>query len=152
MICFFDSSGLIKRYVAEQGSAWVEQLADPQTGNQLYVAGITLVEMISAVTRRQRNGTISASDAASISQDIYDDFAQEYQVVEITALLLAQAARLAQQHALRGYDAVQLAAALAVNARAIVAGLLGFQLISADIALNAVATLEGLLVEDPNTH
>lgn len=52
MICFFDSSGLIKRYVAEQGSAWVEQLADPQTGNQLYVAGITLVEMISAVARR----------------------------------------------------------------------------------------------------
>lgn len=152
MICFFDTSALIKRYVAEQGSTWVEQLTDPQTGNQLYVVGITLVEMIAAVARRQRNGAISAPDAAAISQDIHDDFAQDYQVVEITASLLAQAAGLARKHGLRGYDAVQLAAALEVNARAIGAGLPGIQLISADTALNAAATLEGLLVEDPNTH
>jgi uncharacterized protein len=60
--------------------------------------------------------------------------------------------RLAITHALRAYDAVQLAVALHVNARHQGAGLGGVTLISADGDLNAAATAEGLAVDDPNTH
>jgi uncharacterized protein len=60
---------------------------------------------------------------------------------------LQRAALLADTYALRGYDAVQLAAAIEVRLQ--VPALI---LVSADTELNTAATVEGLSVEDPNTH
>jgi len=62
---FLDSSGLVKRYVAEVGTAWVSSLMDPATGNLLYVARVTGVEVVSALTRRARGGSLSATHAAA---------------------------------------------------------------------------------------
>jgi hypothetical protein len=59
---------------------------------------------------------------------------------------------LAETHALRGYDAVQLAAAIEVHARGMSLGLPVLTLVSADGDLNMAATIEGLTVEDPNIH
>ena len=78
--------------------------------------------------------------------------AGRYTVVEITPALLADAAKLANTHALRAYDAVQLSAALSLNAQGIAIGLGGVVLVSSDNDLNAAAISEGLTVEDPNTH
>jgi predicted nucleic acid-binding protein len=47
-IYFLDSSALIKRYVTETGSAWVTNLIEPTSGNRIYVARITAVEVVSA--------------------------------------------------------------------------------------------------------
>jgi uncharacterized protein len=58
---------------------------------------------------------------------------------------------LAETHALRAYDAVQLAAAVEVNAQCAALGV-ALTLISADAALNAAAMAEGLTVDDPNSH
>ena len=65
----------------------------------------------------------------------------------VSAGLVAQAATLARRHALRGYDAVQLAAALEIHATDP-----SLTLLSADAELNTAATAEGLSVEDPNSH
>ena len=62
-------------------------------------------------------------------------------------VLIDHAAILARTHALRGYDAVQLAAALEVWAQ-----IPTTVLISGDDDLNAAAVAEGMHVEDPNTH
>jgi len=43
-ICFLDSSAVVKRYVSEAGSAWIQGLTAPQAGNLLYVARITGAE------------------------------------------------------------------------------------------------------------
>ena len=59
---------------------------------------------------------------------------------------------LAETHAIRGYDAVQLAAALEVHAFCLALGMPAPTLISADVDLNAAATAEGLAVDDPNAH
>jgi hypothetical protein len=59
---------------------------------------------------------------------------------------------LAEQYALRGYDAVQLAAAVETQAYNLSVGLPVLTLISADAALNTAATAEGLAVDDPNNH
>ena len=59
---------------------------------------------------------------------------------------------LATKHALRGYDAVQLAAALEANDERIANELSPLALISADDELNAAAKAEGLTVEDPNDY
>lgn len=148
---FFDSSALAKRYVAETGTPWVQSLADPASGNSLFVARITLVELVSAITRCQRNGDLTAADATSALTDVKADFASDYQVIEVTAALATAASALAEKHALRGYDAVQLAA-LEVNAAYVSAGQPSVILISADLDLNAAGVAEGLNVDDPNTH
>ncbi len=59
---------------------------------------------------------------------------------------------LAVKHALRGYDAVQLAASLEANDEAIANGLPPLTLVSADKELNTVAKSEGLNVENPNNY
>jgi hypothetical protein len=59
---------------------------------------------------------------------------------------------LAETHGLRGYDAVQLAAACQINALLIMSGLPPLTFVASDHALNAAATAEGLTVDDPNTH
>ena len=73
-------------------------------------------------------------------------------MIEITPALLNEAARLANAHTLRAYDAVQLAAALEINRKEQDAGFAPVTLVSADRDLNAAATAEGLTVEDPNSH
>ena len=60
--------------------------------------------------------------------------------------------RLAESHGLRAYNAVQLAAAREVNAAWTPTGLGGITLIAADQNLNAAASVEGLLVDDPSLH
>ena len=59
---------------------------------------------------------------------------------------------LAETHALRGYDAVQLAASLEVHTRGIRLGLPVLTLVSADGDLNMAAMVAGLTVEDLNIH
>ena len=53
---FFDSSALVKYYVNEVGSAWVESLIDAQPPNEIVIAQITGVEVIAALSRRVRMG------------------------------------------------------------------------------------------------
>ncbi len=60
--------------------------------------------------------------------------------------------RLAEKHFLRGYDAVQLAAALELRAELQAAGATNLTFVSADDALNLAASVEGLTVENPNNH
>lgn len=48
---FFDSSAIVKRYLNEVGSSWVTSLADLAAGNDVYLARIAFVEVISAITR-----------------------------------------------------------------------------------------------------
>lgn len=151
-VYFIDSSALAKRYVSETGTAWVQALTDPASGNSLYVARITLVELVSAVSRRRKNGDLTPAAAAAALTDIRADFASGYQVIEVTAALIEQAQTLAEKHALRGYDAVQLAAALEVSAAYSSAGQPPVTLLSADQELNTAGANEGLVADDPNTH
>ena len=59
---------------------------------------------------------------------------------------------LAEQHGLRGYDAVQLAAALGLHAVRHMGGLPPMTFVSADSDLNTAAQTEGLIVDDPIAH
>jgi uncharacterized protein len=45
---FFDTSALVKRHVAEVGTAWVKSLVRAKAGHTLYIARITAVEITSA--------------------------------------------------------------------------------------------------------
>jgi hypothetical protein len=151
VVDFFDSSGLVKRYVNEIGTAWVNSIVDPALGNQFHLASITGVEVVSAITRQGRSGNLSAAATAAALTQFRREFATMFRIVDLSPALIAHAMTLAETHALRGYDAVQLAAALQVNAQSLALGL-PFFLISADADLNAAALAEGLPVDDPSLH
>jgi predicted nucleic acid-binding protein len=150
-VYFIDSSALVKRYVSETGTAFVTGITDPAGGHHTYVARITGVEVIAALSRRGRAGDVSAAALATVLGQFRQEFAAVYRVVEMTSALLSDAMRLAETRAVRGYDAVQLASALRVNTECVALGL-SSTLVSADGDLNAAAMAEGLTVDDPNTH
>jgi predicted nucleic acid-binding protein len=151
-VFFLDSSALVKRHVNEVGSGWVRTLTKPKAARTLYIARITAVEITSAITRRQRGGFLSAAQAGAILGHFRRHLLQRYSILEVTPALAAEAMRLARAHALRAYDAVQLAAALEASRLYQAGGLGPVILISADRDLNAAAMAEGLTVEDPNSH
>jgi predicted nucleic acid-binding protein len=149
---YFDSSALVKRYVNETGSSWVCGLFDPALEHEAFIAAITPVEIVAAITRRARGEAMTPIDAVTARTQFRTDLRTSYQVVELTDVVLSQAMSLAEAEALRGYDAVQLAAALAVNALCVQSGLPPLIFVAADDELNAVAASRGLAVENPNTH
>ena len=80
------------------------------------------------------------------------EFANRHTTIEVPARLLDAAMKLTRTHALRGYDAVQLAGAVEVQRARTAAGASRLTLISADDSLNNAAVAEGLLVDNPNHH
>ena len=149
MDLFFDSSALVKRYVNEIGSTWVTNIVQPTSGNRIYVAEITGVEITSAVARRTRGNSAAAN---AVFANLQHDLNAEYLNLEIISALLRDARILARLYFLRGYDAVQLAVAAHLNREQLAAGLPAVTLVSADTELLDAARAEGLTVENPNHH
>ena len=145
---FVDSSALVKRYVQESGTTWTRGLTHRSTGNRIFLARITVVEVTAAVARRRSGRTLSAAQASSLLTRFRKHVVGRYTILEVTPNLLAAAATLANKHDLRAYDAVQLAAALELNY--ISQG--GIVLVSSDNELNDAAASEGLPIEDPRQH
>ena len=85
----------------EIGSTWVLSLFDPALNNDVLIAAITGVEIVAAITRRARGGSISATDATAASSQFRSDLQSEYQVVEITQSIINSAMALAEALGLR---------------------------------------------------
>ena len=149
---FFDSSALVKYYVDEVGSAWVESIIDAQSPNEITIAQITGVEVVAAISRRVLTRMTTAADAASAIQLFRGDFQAVFDVIPTTPQIIEEAMNLAELHRLRGYDAVQLAAVTTFDAQMTARGIGPLTLISADGELNEAAQAEGLLTDDPNQH
>ncbi len=97
MAAFFcDSSAIVKRYIAETGSAWLVSATNPKS-NRVYVARITFVEVIAAVTRREKGRHISGIDANNARSQFEQDYSSEFQKVEISESLIIEAANLAKK-------------------------------------------------------
>ena len=151
-VYFVDSSALVKRYISEVGSKWVLELFDFTQDNEVFIAAITAVEIIAAISRRERSGSIRTADAKLVCNQFKNDLQTDYQIVEITEEIINSGMLLAETRGLRGYDAVQLAAGYAINSLCITSGLSPVIFVSADNDLNIAAIHEGLLVENPNSY
>lgn len=108
-IYFLETSALVKRYVKEAGTGWVEGLFSPVLRNVFYIAQISGVETVSAITLRVRRGNTTLSDAALALADFRRDYVVEYIQAQIAPNIISTAMDMAEKHGLRGYDAVQLA-------------------------------------------
>ncbi len=148
---FLDSSALVKRYANEVGTLWMTALLDPSLGNLFYVARITGVEVVAALARRARSANLTQPTAARTIAQFKSDFDTAFRHVEITPALTVSAMRHSERHVLRGYDAVQLAAALEVD-YVLAQTHAPLIFVSADKDLLAAASNERLMTEDPNDH
>ena len=149
---FCDTSALVKRYVSETGSLWLTATIHPNLNQRIYIAQITVVEMVSAITRREKGGSTTRQEAVNALIQFEQDWKTEITVIDLSANLVDDAVALARQYALRGYDAVQLATALEVHNQRKTLGLSTLTLLSADTDLNTAAVSESLVVDNPNDH
>ncbi len=149
---FLDSSAIVKNYIVETGTNWVKNIFNSVTTNVVYAVSIAEVEVISAFARRLKGKTLTVNEAMIASTQFRYDFADDLRVIAVEPILLNRAVMLAEKYALRGYDAVQLSAAVEASAyiNALKQGL--FVFVSADNNLTSAAQNEGLIVENPNNY
>ena len=147
---YLDSSALVKRYVAEAGTGWAANLCATSAGHTLYTVRISGAEIVAALFLRVRTGTLAESDAQAAAAQFRADLRDRYQIVETTERVVDLAMMLAERHGLRGYDSIQLAAALALQLARDSLSLSAITFVCADDRLNTAAEAEGLSVENPN--
>lgn len=109
MILYLDASALVKRYVAEAGSAEVARVID--AARLVSTALISRAEVTAALAKAVRVGFATRKAAAKCLADFEADWPDLIRL-EVSEAVVARAASVAWQHGLRGYDAVHLAAAL----------------------------------------
>ena len=148
----FDSSATVKRYAIETGSKWVFDILRPSAGNSIFVAGITGAEVVAALARKRKAKSLTSGQAAKAISRFQRHFSLRYQKVTITDSLVTAAMNYADKHEVRGYDAVQLAAAIEIEDELKAVGAASLIFVSADEDLNKAARGEGLLVENPDNH
>jgi predicted nucleic acid-binding protein len=144
-ILYLDTSALVKLYVEETGSDKLVALTTDSARHQMAVLALARVEFRSAVRRRQRAGDFDASSAdaliASLTQHLQDLFI----VQPVTETTLEEAQSLIDAHALRAFDAVQLA-----GARVLVQnGVEALVFVCSDLQLCSVAAKQGLRTFNP---
>lgn len=88
---FLDTSALVKRYVPELGSNWIQSITVPAAGNFLAISQITWVEVCSAFSRRQREGGLSVDEVDQLMGDFRTDFDNQYEVLEVDRTLIETA-------------------------------------------------------------
>ena len=134
------------------GSEWVRAISDSPE-NSILLAEVTLVEVaaaFSAKARTQPSGDSATRDRALGRFLLECD--QRFLLFQIDRVVVDRAIDLTQRHRLRGYDAVQLAAALISNELSVARGDAPIVLAAADADLLIAAEREGLAAENPLTH
>lgn len=149
---FFDSSALVKRYVNETGSQWVQTVTSANTSNILFVSRITRVEILSAFARLQREGKVAAISMTTTLQLFQYDWTNQYYIIELDQDITEHAGELVQQYPLRAYDSVQLASALSLHPFFARIDPSLFKFVCADDRLLSAAQSEGMQIENPNIH
>lgn len=137
MITYVDTSTLIKLVIDEDGSdragvIWV-------SADSVVAVSLIVVEAKAALAAARRGGRLTAVHYADASAEL-DAMLASLHLVDVTERVIAEAVDLAEAEALRGYDAVHLAAALLVGATVFS---------SADSDLCTAAARRGLHVANP---
>lgn len=115
---YLETSALVKLYVREPGTERMLALAYRSNENRLAVLTLSQIELRSAVRRRERNGEIPSSVAAQILDTFKRHLEARFMSQAITDFVLDIASTLVDRHALRAYDAVQLAGYVALQGSA----------------------------------
>ena len=137
MITYFDTSSLLKFVIKEIGSE--ENLNIWNFSDEKVCSQLTRTEMHSALMRKVREGSISAS-AMRTRLDAMDKLFADVVLVDITSDVIDASCELVKELPLKSADAIHLATALMVRADLFS---------SSDKKLCAAASESGIAVTDP---
>ena len=115
MPLYLDTSAIVPLLIAEPSSERCRTLW--QSADVIVSSSLTLVEAHAALARGARNGRLDASGherAVTGLEALWRDLSAIPPTPEILRAAVSVAASVAATHALRGYDAVQCATALAL--------------------------------------
>jgi predicted nucleic acid-binding protein len=137
MITYFDTSSLLKFIIKEIGSE--ENLNIWNLSDEKVCSQLTRTEMHSALMRKVREGSISAS-AMRTRLNAMDKLFADVVLVDITSEVIDASCELVKELPLKSADAIHLATALMVRADLFS---------SSDKRLCAAASESGIAVTDP---
>jgi uncharacterized protein len=137
MITHVDTSTLLKLIVDEEGSERAELIW--QSSESVASVSLVVVEARAALAAAARGGRLTPAQHRAAKTELVA-LVDDLHLVEATTDLITEAADLAEAEALRGYDAIHLAAAIRVGAEV---------LTSADTALCDAAARQGLHAANP---
>ncbi len=113
MILYLDTSALVKLYAEEPGREEVQ--AAIEDARVVAVSEIGYVEARSALARKEREGALSEEQHDTAVEQLERDFQDIYLSCPLTGEIAARAGEFVRGHALRAYDAIHLATALALQ-------------------------------------
>lgn len=159
-VYFADTSALLPRFLRNAaGHAWMRQLSAPTNGNLIAIAEITEAEIASAINQLARGRTIRQKTRDLALATFWDAVdAGEYHIIPVTSTIVRRAADLSGVYSLKGYDAIQLACALALRDEVRAASVQGSSplgdpiFLTEDNRLAAAAAAEGFTVDGPVSH
>ena len=113
-IAYLDTSSLVKLYIQEEGSDVVLDLL--HMADALVTSVVAYPEARAAFSRRYHEGGFNSKEFNRIKQGLNDDW-QHYAVVQLTPDLALKAGEIAEIRRVRGFDAIHLASALALQVK-----------------------------------
>jgi len=140
MIAYLDTSAVVKLYVEEAGATTVRRVV--QDATQVGTSRVTYAEARAAFARRARERGFAPSAHKALVRSFEQEW-ETYVRLDVTEPLIKLAGDLAERHALRAYDAIQLASALTLQ-RDLHAAPMGF--VAADLPLLKAAAQERLAI------
>jgi uncharacterized protein len=147
---YFDASAVVKRYIDEAGSNWVRKITDPTSEHSTMIAEITLAEVAAAFAAQGRApGGLTQTQRDRALSRFLQDCDEHFLLLPVDRPVIDRAVELTQKHRLRGYDAVQLAAALVTSEMLLAEGISSLVLVTADNDLVTAADSEQLPIENP---
>ena len=134
MIAYFDTSALVPLLIDEPGSEPAGRLWDG--ADRIVSVRVVYPEARAALAQAQRLGRVTAQQLRSAVDDL-DQRCEQIDLFDVDSALAPRAGDLAEHHALRGYDAIHLAAAHRVSDAELV-------VVAGDRSLLAAAAADGL--------
>ncbi|MGH8935912.1 MAG: type II toxin-antitoxin system VapC family toxin [Acidimicrobiia bacterium] len=112
MIGYFDTSAVLPLLIDEPASEVAGRMWD--TSDRVVSVRLIYPEARAALAQANRLGRLTAYQLRA-AVDQLDRLVAQFHIVEVTEILARRAGQLAEEQRVRGYDAVHLAAAEAVN-------------------------------------
>jgi predicted nucleic acid-binding protein len=137
---FWDSSALVPLLIEEPTSPRLRPLA---AGDSIFVWWGSEIECVSALARRERDGSLAKEDGA-VAVELLGRLARGWHEIDPSDALREAAVRFVRVHPLRSSDALQLAAAFVAAERRPTA----LEIVTLDERLGSAARQEGFAVID----
>ena len=112
MICYLDTSGLVKLYVREKGSDLVREIV--RQCSAAATSKVAYAEARAAFARAMRQGVMEDKDYREIVAALQNDW-PTYLAMEVSDAVILLAGDLCEKHGLRGFDSIHLASAVTLK-------------------------------------